>query len=171
MGVNQRAAIVLTDAEIAELLAGARTATMATIGPDGQPHLVAMWFAVLDGEICFETKAKSQKVVNLRRDPRISCLLEDGATYEDLRGVSIEGTAEVSDDADLLWRIGVNLWERYYGPYSEEVRPLVEVMLNKRVAVRVHPQRVRSWDHRKLGLPSTGNPAGTTAAAPGRRPR
>ena len=171
MGVNQRAQIVLTEEEIGELLASARTATMATIGPDGQPHLVAMWFAIIDGGICFETKAKSQKAVNLRRDPRISVLVEDGATYEDLRGVSIEGTAEVSDDADLLWRIGVNIWERYYGPYSEDLKPLVESMLNKRVAVRVTPRRSRSWDHRKLGLPSTGAPAGTTADAPGRRPR
>src|SRR5213593_4818271 len=136
MGVNQRAAIVLGDDEVHELLAGARSETMATIGPDGQPHLVAMWFALVDGDICFETKSKSQKAVNLRRDPRISCLVEDGVTYEELRGVSIEGTAEVSDDADLLWRIGVNIWERYYGPYTEEMRPAVEGMLNKRVAVR-----------------------------------
>jgi PPOX class probable F420-dependent enzyme len=171
MGVNQRAQIVLTDEEIAGLLAGTRTATMASIGPTGQPHLVAMWFAVIDGAICFETKAKSQKAVNLRRDPRISCLVEDGATYEELRGVSIEGRAEVSDDPDLLWRIGVNIWERYYGPYSDDLKPMVEVMLNKRVAVRVHPDRIRSWDHRKLGMPSTGEPAGSTISAPGRRPR
>jgi PPOX class probable F420-dependent enzyme len=161
----------MSDSEVDELLAGARTATMATIGPAGQPHLVAMWFALIDGDICFETKAKSQKAVNLRRDPRISCLVEDGATYEDLRGVAIEGTAEVTDDADLLWRIGVNIWERYYGPYSDDLKPMVEVMLNKRVAVRVRADRIRSWDHRKLGLPSTGEPAGTTVSAPGRRPR
>ncbi|MDQ1704481.1 MAG: hypothetical protein QOF18_847 [Frankiaceae bacterium] len=171
MGVNQRAGIVLSDEEIAELLAGSRSATMATIGADGQPHLVAMWFAIIDGDICFETKAKSQKAVNLRRDPRITCLVEDGAVYEDLRGVAIEGTAEVSDDADLLWRIGVNIWERYYGPYTDDLKPIVETMLNKRVAVRVRPARTRSWDHRKLGLPSTGQPAGTTATAAGRRAR
>lgn len=171
MGVNQRAQIVLTEDEIDALLASTRTATMATVGPDGQPHLVAMWYAVVDGDVCFETKAKSQKAVNLRRDPRISLLVEDGATYEDLRGVSIEGRAELSDDPDLLWRIGVNLWERYYGPYSDDVKALVEAMLNKRVAVRVKRERVRSWDHRKLGLPSTGEPAGTTRSAPGRRPR
>ena len=161
----------MTDAEIDELLAGARTATLASLGPDGHPHLVAMWFAVIDGDICFETKSKSQKAVNLRRDPRISCLVEDGVTYEELRGVSIEGTAEVSDDADLLWRIGVNIWERYYGPYTEDVRPFVEAMLNKRVAVRVKAQRMRSWDHAKLGMGSTGEPGGTTLSAPGRRRR
>src|SRR3954451_21506232 len=171
MGVNQRASIVLSDDEIAQFLAGARSATMATVGPDGQPHLVAMWFSIVDGDICFETKAKSQKAVNLRRDPRISVLIEDGQTYEDLRGISIEGRAEVSDDPDFLWRIGVNMFERYYGPYTDEMKPMVEAMLNKRVAVRVKTERKRSWDHRKLGLPSTGEPGGSTVATLGRRPR
>ena len=171
MGTNQRSQIVLTDEELQQLLAGTRTMTMATIGADGQPHLVAMWFALIDGDVCFETKAKSQKAVNLRRDPRISCLVEDGSVYEDLRGAAIEGRAEVTDDPDLLWRIGVNIWERYYGPYDESLRPMVEVMLNKRVAVRVKAERIRSWDHRKLGMGSTGEPAGTTVAVPGRRPR
>jgi PPOX class probable F420-dependent enzyme len=171
VGVNQRASIVMSDAEIDELLTGARSATFATIGPDGHPHLVAMWFARIDGDICFETKAKSQKAVNLRRDPRVSLLVEDGATYEDLRGISIEGTAEVTDDADLLWRIGVDIWERYYGVYTDDLKPIVEAMLNKRVAVRVRAERVRSWDHRKLGMGSTGEPAGSTMQATGRRPR
>jgi PPOX class probable F420-dependent enzyme len=171
VGVNQRSDIVLSDEEIDDLLAGSRSMTLATVGADGQPHLVAMWFALIDGEICFETKTKSQKAVNLRRNPMLSCLVEDGVVYEDLRGVAIEGVAEVTDDADLLWRIGVNLFERYYGPYSEELKPFVEAMLNKRVAVRVSRHRVRSWDHRKLGLPSTGAAAGSTMAVTGRRPR
>src|SRR3954451_21462506 len=171
MGTNQRADIVLSDEEIHEFLEGSRTMTMATVSADGQPHLVAMWFALIDGDICFETKAKSQKAVNLRRDPRITCLVEDGVAYEELRGAAIEGTAEVTDDPDLLWRIGVNIWERYYGPYDESLRPMVEAMLNKRVAVRVKPTRVRSWDHSKLGMGSTGEPAGSTMQTPGRRRR
>ena len=128
----------MSDAEISDFLAGSRSMTLASVGPDGQPHLVAMWFALIDGEICFETKSKSQKAVNLRRNPQVSCLVEDGVVYEELRGVAIEGVAEVSDDADLLWTIGVNLFERYYGPYTDDLKPIVEVMLNNRVAVRVH---------------------------------
>jgi PPOX class probable F420-dependent enzyme len=170
-GVNQRAQITLTEDEIAGLLAGVRSMTVASIGPGGHPHLVAMWFAVLDGDICFETKAKSQKAVNLRRDPRITCLAEDGDVYDELRGVAVEGRAEVSEDPDLLWRVGVAVWERYNGPYTEDMRPFVEAMLRKRVAVRVRAERVRSWDHRKLGIPSTGPATGSTVTAPGRRPR
>ena len=165
MGVNQRAQITMSDVEVTDFLAASRTMTMATVNADGTPHLVAMWFGIIDGAICFETKAKSQKAVNLRRDARITCMVEAGDTYEKLRGVSFEGTAEVIDDADYLFQIGVSVWERYYGPYTEEMRPLVEMMLNKRVAVKVTVERTRSWDHRKLGLPETGAPGGTTAAA------
>ncbi|WP_067479413.1 pyridoxamine 5'-phosphate oxidase family protein [Nocardia amamiensis] len=162
MGVNQRAQIVMSDTEITEFLVRSRIATLATIGPTGTPHLAAMWYALIDGEIWFETKAKSQKAVNLRRDPRVSCLVEAGDTYDQLRGVSIEGRAEIIEDAAKLFAVGVSVWERYTGPYTEDVRPMVESMLNKRVAVRVVAERTRSWDHRKLGLPRM--PLGGTTA-------
>jgi PPOX class probable F420-dependent enzyme len=171
MGTNQRAQITMTDDEVAAFVERSRTASMATLGPTGAPHVVAMWFAVLDGQIWFETKSRSQKAQNLRRDPRITCLIEDGLTYDTLRGVSLEGRGEIVEDPDLLWRVGVGVWERYTGPYTEEARPLVEFMLQKRVAVRVDVDRVRSWDHRKLGLEPM-EIGGTTApsghAVPGR---
>jgi PPOX class probable F420-dependent enzyme len=165
LGENLRAAIVLTHDEQVRFIEGSRTATMATVGPTGHPHLVAMWYAIVDDHICFETKAKSQKVVNLRRNPAISVMIEDGDVYEELRGVALEGTGVIVEDADYLWRVGVSMWERYYGPYTEEMRPAVEMMLNKRVAVRIDVNRARSWDHSKMGLPDTGGIKGTTAAA------
>lgn len=162
MGTNKRSQIVMGEAEIDEFIASRRTATLATIGPGGQPHLVAMWFGYLDGHIWFETKAASQKAVNLRRDPRVSVLLEDGATYDSLRGVSLEGRAEIVPGDDALQRLGVDIWERYYGDYSAEAEPMVAAMLHKRIAVRIVVERTRSWDHRKLGLPAM-DPGGTTA--------
>ncbi len=152
MGTNQRSQITMTDDEVAAFVERSRTATMATVGPTGTPHLVAMWYAVIDGQIWFETKAKSQKAQNLRRDDRLTCMIEDGLTYDTLRGVSIEGHGVILDDPDALWQIGVNVWERYTGPYTDEAKPLVEFMLHKRVAVRLDVDRIRSWDHRKLGL-------------------
>jgi PPOX class probable F420-dependent enzyme len=162
MGVNRRAQIRMTDDEIAAFVERSRTATLATVGPDGQPHLVAMWYAVIDGDIWFETKAKSQKAANLRRDTRLTCLIEDGRTYDALRGVAIEGTAAVSTEPDDLLRVGISVWERYNGPYTPDQRAAVDALMHKRIAVRVVPTRIRSWDHRKLGLPATGI-AGTTA--------
>lgn len=152
MGVNQRSQITMTDDEVATFLVQQRTATMATLGPTGAPHLVAMWYAVIDGQVWFETKSRSQKAVNLRRDPRITCMVEEGETYDTLRGVSLEGTGVIVEDPEALWEVGVSVWERYNGPYTDEVKPLVEFMLHKRIAVRIDVDRVRSWDHRKLGM-------------------
>jgi PPOX class probable F420-dependent enzyme len=162
MGTNQRAQITMTDDEVAAFVERGRTATMATIGPTGAPHVVAMWYAVIDGKIWFETKSKSQKARNLRRDDRITCMIEDGLTYDTLRGVSIEGRGVIVDDPEQLWNIGVSVWERYTGPYTDDARPLVETMLTKRIAVRLDAARVRSWDHTKLGLPPM--PVGGTTA-------
>jgi PPOX class probable F420-dependent enzyme len=153
MGRNQRNQIVMSEAEIVDFVARSRTGTMATIGPEGQPHLVAMWYGVVDGDIWLETKIKSQKVVNLRRNPRVSFMIEGGTTYDSLAGVSFEGEAEIHDDPDTIFKVGVSVWERYNGPYTEDLKPAVDMMMNKRVAVRIAAHRVRSWDHRKLGLP------------------
>jgi len=161
MGVNQRAQIVMSETEITEFLERSRIITLATLGKNGTPHLTAMWYGLVDGEIWFETKGKSQKAVNVRRDPRVTVLVESGDTYDQLRGVSIEGRAEIVEDPEALFKVGVSVWERYTGPYTEELRPMVEAMLNKRVAIRVVPERVRSWDHRKLGMPAMP-PGGST---------
>ncbi|MBB1158335.1 MULTISPECIES: pyridoxamine 5'-phosphate oxidase family protein [Amycolatopsis] len=163
MGTNQRAQIEMTPGEVSAYLDAQRTATLVSLGPGGHPHAVAMWYAVIDGVLWFETKAKAQKAVNLRRDPRVTVLIEDGLTYDVLRGVSLEGRAEVVDDADALWAVGVNVWQRYHGEYTDEAKPMVEFMLRKRVAIRVDVERVRSWDHRKLGLGPMPL-AGSTAA-------
>jgi len=123
-----------------------------------------MWYGLLDGRVYLETKAKSQKVMNLRRAPQISCSVEAGESYDQLRGVVIEGTAAIIEDtsADEYWAAAISVFERYERAYTEEMRPLVQQMMNKRVVIRIDPVRVRSWDHRKLGLaPMTV--AGSTA--------
>ncbi|MGW1677272.1 pyridoxamine 5'-phosphate oxidase family protein [Saccharopolyspora sp. NPDC002376] len=163
MGRNQRSEVEMTPEEISAFVSTQRTATLITLGPRGHPHAIAMWFAVIDGALWFETKTKAQKAVNIRRDPRVTALIEDGLTYDVLRGVSMEGRAELVDDAEALWNVGVDMWERYHGPYDEEVKPLVETMLHKRTAMRLHVDRTRSWDHRKLGLPPM--PFGGTTAS------
>ena len=86
-GVNQRALIHMTPEEVDAFLVERRTMTMCSLGPDGSIHAIAMWYGFLDGCVTVETKAKSQKVQNLRRDPRLTLLFEDGDYYEELRGV------------------------------------------------------------------------------------
>ncbi|MGB3770777.1 MAG: PPOX class F420-dependent oxidoreductase [Rhodococcus sp. (in: high G+C Gram-positive bacteria)] len=152
MGENQRSRVSMLGSEIEAFVASQRTATLVTVGPSGHPHAVAMWFGLVDGDIWFETKAKAQKAVNLARDSRATVLIEDGSTYDTLRGVSFEGHARIVDDPAALWQVGLSVWERYTGPYTDEMEPYVTAMLHKRVAVRLDVDRTRSWDHRKLGL-------------------
>lgn len=150
---NQRSQIVMSEAEVDAFLTQQRSSTVATIGPQGQVNLVAMWFSWHDGQVWIETKAASQKVVNLRRDPRMSVLVEAGETYDQLRGVALEGTGVVLNDPEVVWDVCVRIVERYQAPYTEQLRTIVEQMARNRVVVRLDVDRVRSWDHRKLGLP------------------
>jgi hypothetical protein len=113
-----------------------------------------MWYGFLEGAIGFETKTKSQKVQNLRRDPRLTCLVEAGDAYDQLRGVTLIGRGEIIDDPTRMWELGVSVFERYNAPYTEELKPFVEAMLNKRVVVKLHVDKTVTWDHRKLGLPA-----------------
>ena len=147
---SQRERIRMTDEEVAEFLATERTLQVASIGPDGAPHLVPMWFAVVDGRIAFWTFAKAQKALNLRRDPRITCLLEAGESYGELRGVSITGRAEIHDDYDSVFDVGAAVYSRYQGDMTHASRAGVEIEAKKRVAVFVNPDKTASWDHRKL---------------------
>ena len=150
MGANRRSEIKMSLEEVEAFLREERTATMCSMHPDGSIHAVAMWYAFLDGQMAVETKAKSQKVQNLRRDPRLTFLVEAGDRYEELRGVETVGKARIIDDPESIWSFGVSMWERYMGPYSEEHRAGVEFMMKNRVVVAIEPTKVVSWDHRKL---------------------
>jgi Pyridoxamine 5'-phosphate oxidase len=117
-------------------------------------RVVERWYRFVNGEIWFETKAKSQKGINVRRNPTITVMIEDGKTYDTLRGVSIDGKAEIVDDPETILRVGISVWERYTGPYTDEMRPFIDQMMNNRICVRAVPERMRSWDHRKLAMPA-----------------
>ena len=157
MGQNLRGLVRMTEAEIDAYLRVHRPATMATIGPEGLIHQVAMYFAWFDGAVHVLSKAKAQKVVNLRRDPRLSFHVESGERYEELAGVNLAGRAELIEDVEQLREIGNQLAARR----SQEVRPSssgVEAVIRNRVGVRLRPERMISWDHSKL--PEGSYPAG-----------
>ncbi|MDQ1376492.1 MAG: hypothetical protein QOE15_665, partial [Acidimicrobiaceae bacterium] len=143
----------MTEEEISAFLAEHHTAQVATISPDGMPHLVAMWYGLFGGEIVMWTYAKSQKALNLRRSPNIAVLVESGERYDELRGVSITGTPELSDDRAYVQRVGeAVLFRSRHGeapdPFGQEI---LKQAGSKRVALTIKPAKVTSWDHRKLG--------------------
>jgi PPOX class probable F420-dependent enzyme len=141
--------IKMTDAEVAAFLDGQKTLIVATIGRTGLPHLAPMWFAVLDGEIVFCTDRKSQKIVNLQRDPRCSVLAEAGESYDQLRGVHMEGITEFTPD---LGRVVDAVVARNFGEVGDgdQEREALRKAMSRRVAVIFRPTRTASWDHRKL---------------------
>jgi PPOX class probable F420-dependent enzyme len=149
-GVDLRAKARMTDGEIAAFLGEQSAMSLASLNHYGTIHLVAMWYVVIDGEITFWTKAKSQKVQNLRRNSTITCMVEAGDDYNELRGVQIVGTADISDDRARLLELGQAIYARRIGPYTDAALPTVEQMMHKRVSVVVHPVRTTSWDHTKL---------------------
>jgi hypothetical protein len=110
-----------------------------------------MWYVLIHDQIAFWTYAKSQKAVNLRRDTRLTCLVETGEQYEELRGVQIKGQAIIHEDYDTVRQIGTVIWERYTGPLTDSTRQMVLTQAAKRVVVLVQPIQIVSWDHRKLG--------------------
>lgn len=149
--MSRRGQITMSDAEVEAFLAGRHTMNVATVNHDGTIHLVAMWYAVSEGEPVFWTFGKSQKIRNLERDDRITCLVEAGDEYAELQGVEIVGRATIVRDRDAIMAIGEQVYERYFGEVTDEVRPFVQQTGAKRLGVRVAVDRVVSWDHRKLG--------------------
>jgi nitroimidazol reductase NimA-like FMN-containing flavoprotein (pyridoxamine 5'-phosphate oxidase superfamily) len=154
-GVNQRAQIKMSPEEVDAFIHERRPMSMCTLNHDGSIHAVAMWYGFIGDSIVIETKGKSQKALNLARNPTTTLLFEDGDVYEDLRGVELVCEAELVDNADEIWEAGVSVFSRYYGAYDESLKPFVEVMLNKRNIYRFKVKRTVSWDHRKLGMPPT----------------
>lgn len=149
---NRRAMIVMTDAEVHAFLDNQRVLNVATLGPTGHPHLVAMWYALIDGKVQFWTFAKSQKIVNLRRDPRMTGLVESGDTYDDLRGVELVGTGRIIEDYDRILHLGMAVAERYGGAeaVSAAAASFIEAQARKRLVVEFEVARVVSWDHTKI---------------------
>jgi PPOX class probable F420-dependent enzyme len=149
---KRRDLIRMTDDEMAAFIEEQKSLQFATINADGSPHLVTMWFAVVDGRIVIETFTKSQKIVNLDRDPRLAVLLEDGTVYNELRGVSIRGRAEIHKDPETVHELSVAVLRRNTPELGEDViEKASRGMAAKKTAVVVIPEKTITWDHRKLG--------------------
>ncbi len=149
---SRRASIELTPEEQEQFLADGWTLQVATIGPRGYPHLVAMWYVVDAGDLVFTTFRKSQKVLNLRRDPKITAMLESGRLYAELRGFVVEGTAEIVDDPKETARIMALVGQKYQGiPARTDTPDSALAVASKRVVVRIKADDTYSWDHSKLG--------------------
>jgi PPOX class probable F420-dependent enzyme len=149
---KRRDAIRMTEDEMWKFIGERKSLQVATLGRDGAPHLTTLWFAIVDGEIVFETFTKSQKIVNLKRDPRIAVLVESGTEYSELRGVSINGRAELHSDPEVVHPYALAVMRRNQPEVPvAALEQAARQLATKRTAVIVKPERIISWDHRKLG--------------------
>ena len=142
----------MSETEVAAYLEEQKVLNVATIGASGHPHVVAMWYVLLDGKPAFWTFGKSQKIVNLRRDSKMTGLVESGDTYDQLRGVELRGLGVIVDDYDEVLEIGKAVGVKYNGPsaLSESALPFLEAQATKRLGVVFEIDHIVSWDHTKL---------------------
>jgi PPOX class probable F420-dependent enzyme len=149
---SHRDRIRMSDDEVRAFLAEHRTVVCATMGQDGRPHLMPLWYVQEpDGRTLRAwTYAKSQKARNLERDPRATLEVDTGEEYDDLRGVMLECDVHVERDTAKVEEYGLAILTRYGAEATVEVQEAVRAQAPKRVGLRFIPTRVVSWDHRKL---------------------
>lgn len=150
--------ISMTAEEVTAFLNETSILQVATIGRDGSPHLAPMWFVMEGDRIVFRSFTRSQKIVNLRRDPRLTVLAEDGDAYAELRGVMINGEARLVDDPAYVLEVYGRLAAKYalIGDTptkltDEELEAAFGRAAAKNTAAVVEPIKTASWDHRKIG--------------------
>lgn len=154
--MSRRDQIRMNDQEERDFLTASRTVILTSIGKDGVPHPMPMWYAIdAEGAVLMTTFTKSQKIHNLKRDPRVSLLVEAGDVYEELRGVAAYGEAELNADDDwiaaILLAVSQHRGDLAPGVPADALQKAFLQQAAKRTGIRVLPNRTVSWDHRKLG--------------------
>ena len=149
--MKRRDAIQLGVAERDEFLRQTKTIVLSTIDQRGYPHSVAMWYVMDNGCCLMTTYAKSQKAMNIRRNPKVAVMGETGTTYDTLKGVLIRGRAELISDVDFCAGVLARVHQKMSGSMPEGIEEALKAQARKRVVIKVVPERISSWDHSKLG--------------------
>ncbi|GAA4503396.1 PPOX class F420-dependent oxidoreductase [Actinoallomurus oryzae] len=149
--MSQRARIAMTDDEVTAFIEENPKFQLATINRDGTPHLVTMFSGLVEGKIAFWTYRTSRKAYNLARDPRVTCLIEAGTDYFELRGLMLYGTVRTLTEPNDVRYVGSQVVRRMTGLDDDDaIASVVDQTAAKRHAYVVEPTGVASWDHRKL---------------------
>ena len=150
--------IAMTPQEVQQFLSSNTVLEVATIGGDGWPHLAPMWYVMDEGKVVFRSFTKSQKIVNLARNPKMTVLVETGDDYSQLQGVMIKGTAQLVTDPAYVLSVYGGLAAKYPMINDTPVELDAEALeaafgrfASKNTAVVVVPNKIITWDHTKLG--------------------
>lgn len=148
--MSQRKAIRMDDQAVEAYIASGVRARVSTLDGRGAPHVVPVTYTVLDGRVAFWADRGSQKVVNLRRDPRVACIIDDGVDFGEFRGVEIIGEAELDDDPDTTSRVIELFCAKVPEEWIETARATLTELASERIVVAIKAERVNSWDHSKV---------------------
>lgn len=149
--MSRRSNITLTEEEKRQYLHESNTIILCSVDHHGYPHAVAMWFLAEGDTILMTTYAKSQKIANIRRNPKVTLLVESGETYDTLKGLMIRGEAELVQDADACARLLMRIHKKMGGSIQPGVEEAMKAQAKKRILIKVKPTHISSWDHSKLG--------------------
>ena len=152
--MSLRDKIKMSEKELSTFLQKQISLQIGTINKDGSPHLTTMWYFYDSENFIFHTYTKSQKIINLQRDPRITLLTEAGSQYSDLQGIIVYGNAEIIDGKESLEEV-IRYMEMVGSKYikDEDGAQYIEGMklqAPKRSVVIVKPSKFISWDHTKI---------------------
>jgi nitroimidazol reductase NimA-like FMN-containing flavoprotein (pyridoxamine 5'-phosphate oxidase superfamily) len=154
--MSRRDQIRMTEGEVRAFFAEQKVINVASVGPNGRPHLAPLWYFPHEDGDATCTYGTSQKAKNLRRLPEATVLIEDGDSYEKLRGVSLEADVEIIENTVEVTRMGITLMQRYAGakpgdPVPDELSSFIAGQAPKRIGLVFRPTKIVSWDHTKLG--------------------
>ena len=153
--MSRRNQIELSEEEISEYLMKSRTMILVSNGKDGYPHAMPMWYAIDDKKCIYMTTfRKSQKVKNLRKDPKAALLIESGDAYQELKSLIIYTNVELIEEVeavkDILEQIALQRGDMQENA-NEDIREGMLKTAEKRIGMKFKPKRIVSWDHSKLG--------------------
>lgn len=134
--------MTLADARIQAFLATKEVVLLATVGTDGRPLAMPMWFLHGPEALTMISVAGTRKITHLQRDPRV-CVVAEAGTRGDIRGVTVHGRVEFLPDGEE--RRGSI--DRFHAKYDPDLARLWkgQAMPPDRVMFRIVPERVSSW--------------------------
>ena len=149
---SRRDQIKMTDDELSDFLSEQNTVIVATLGPNGRPNLMTLWYVADGAELRGWTFAKSQKARNLERDSRATMQVEEGVDYSELRGAMLECDVRIERDTSRVEGYGRELFARYAGASADspQIQSMIAGQAPKRIGLTFRPTRAVTWDHRKL---------------------
>ncbi|WP_242525605.1 pyridoxamine 5'-phosphate oxidase family protein [Phycicoccus sp. DTK01] len=148
--------LTMDGAELDHFLAQARTCRVATAGPEG-PHVSPLWFLWLQGELWLNSVVATRRAQHLAADPRVAVVVDDGETYDRLRGVELRGRAQWVGEVPRRGAPDERLEAVEQGFHAKYRDPALPIPHDGRHAwLRLRPLHISSWDFRKISTRTEG---------------